>query len=69
MSRAANFKIGLSSDRHNFRDFDDKFIQPKTHLAITNPDHECKDMITILGDRAGDLSAKNCRGFQKKIQR
>ena len=69
MARGANFKIGRSSDRHNFRDFDDKFIQPQTHLAITNPDHQCKDMITILGKRAGDLSAENCRGFQKKIQR
>ena len=69
MSRGANFKIGASSDRHNFRDFDDKFHQPETHLAITNPDYQARDMIVLLGDRAGDLDKSNCRTFQRKIQR
>jgi len=69
MSRGANFKIGASSDRHNFRDFDDKFHQPDTHLAITNPDYQAREMIVLLGDRAGDLDKSNCRTFQRKIQR
>ena len=66
MARGANFKIGASSDRHNFRDWDDRFHQPNTHLT---PEQITKDNIYLRYDLAGDLSRENCKGFSRRIMR
>ena len=66
MARGANFKIGASSDRHNFRDWDDRFHQPTTHLT---PEQITQDNIYLGYDLASHLSRENCKGFSRRIMR